>query len=62
MADDLSAPFPDLTWPDSAVIDVDAGDASANITTFVIHLAQDTPDDLLPDANVPPILGYVPQE
>ena len=62
MPSDLSAPFPDLDWPDQAIIAVDAGDPAAVITTFTIHLAQDVPEDLLPPPQVPAILGYVPQE
>ncbi len=62
MADTLAAPLPDLDWPEQAIVDVDAGDTSAVITTFVIHLAQDTPEDLLPNAPVAPLLAYQPQD
>ncbi len=54
MADDVSAPLPDLTWKDQSIITVDAGDASANITTFTIHLSQDVPEELLKQEKLPP--------
>lgn len=53
MADDISAPLPDLDWPDQAIIHVDAGDPDAVITAFVIHLSQDVPEELL---TVPPFV------
>jgi len=62
MADDVSAPFPDLTWKDLSIIRVDSGDAAAPITTMTIHLAQDVPEELLPNAPVAPLLAYQPQE
>lgn len=62
MPSDLASSFPQLTWRDQSVITVDAGDSSAIITTFTIHLAQDTPDELLSNADVAPLLAYVPQE
>lgn len=53
MANDVSAPLPDLDWPDQAILAVNAGDASAAITRFVIHLSQDVPEELL---TVPPFV------
>ncbi len=58
MTDDVSAPLPDLDWPDQAIITVDAGDSSAVITGLVIHLSQDVPEDLPPVALVPPVLAH----
>ncbi len=55
---DLSAPLPDLDWPDQAVITVDAGDSSAVITGLVIHLSQDVPEDVVPIPLVPPVLAH----
>ncbi len=45
MADDVSAPLPELSWPDQAIITVATGDASALITRLVIHFSQDVPED-----------------
>ena len=60
MPADLSDSFPQLTWRDQSIVTVDAGDSSAVITTMTIHLAQDTPEDLLPNAPVAPLLAYEP--
>ncbi len=57
---DLSAPLPDLDWPDQAVITVDAGDSSAVITGLVIHLSQDVPADVVPVAPYTPLFVYGP--
>jgi len=61
VTDDISAPFPQVTWPDSSILTVFSGDNSAVITKYTIHLAQDTPDDLLAQVAVAPILPYVAQ-
>ncbi len=58
MTDDLSAPLPDLDWPDQAVITVDAGDPNAVITSLVIHLSQDVPEDVVKIALIPPVLAH----
>jgi len=60
MPADLASSFPQLTWRDQSVITVDAGDSSAIITKLTIHLAQDTPEELLPNAPVAPLLAYEP--
>ena len=60
MANDVSAPFPDLDWPDQAIISVNAGDSSAVIKKMTIHLSQDAPDELLNFAELPPIFVYGP--
>ncbi len=58
MATRIKGPFPDLDWPNQAIITVDAGDSSAVITGLVIHLSQDVPEDLPPVALVPPVLAH----
>lgn len=58
MATRLKSSFPDLDWPDQAIISVDAGDASAVITSLVIHLSQDVPAEILKAANVTPLFAY----
>ena len=60
MATDLASSFPQITWRDQSLITVDAGDSSAIITTMTIHLDQDTPEELLPNAPVAPLLAYEP--
>lgn len=62
MADTISTALPAVTPTDQSIYTVETGDPSAKITTFTIHLSQDTPADLLQNAPVAPILGYVPQE
>ena len=58
MATDLASSFPQLTWRDQSLITVDAGDSSAIITAMTIHLAQDTPDELLELPDLLPV--FVP--
>ncbi len=58
MADDLSAPLPDYDWPDQAILAVDAGDSSAKITKFTIHLRQDLPVDEVKIPLLPPVLVH----
>lgn len=60
MANDVSAPLPDLDWPDQAIIAVDAGDASAKITRLVIHLSQDVPQEVADSLVLNPLLAYGP--
>ena len=62
MADVISTALPAVTPADSTIYTVDTGDTSAVITTFTIHLSQDTPQELLDAANIAPVLGYAPQE
>lgn len=62
MADVISTALPAVTPTDQTIYEVSTGDASAVITTFTIHLSQDTPPELLDAANIPPVLGYAPQE
>ena len=62
MADVISTALPAVTPADSTIYEVSTGDAAAIITTFTIHLSQDTPADLLAEIAPPPILAYVPQE
>ncbi len=56
MATRIKGPFPDLDWPDQAIITVDAGDSSAVITGLVIHLSQDVPQEAIKLDTVPPVL------
>ncbi len=58
MATRIKGPFPDLDWPDQAIITVDAGDSNAVITGLVIHLSQDVPEDVPPIALIPPVLAH----
>jgi hypothetical protein len=58
MTDDVSAPLPDLDWPDRAIIAVNAGDTNAKITKLVIHLSQDVPEDLTPVQPFVPLFTY----
>jgi hypothetical protein len=53
MATDVSAPLPDLSWPDQAIISVALGNAGGKITGLRIHLSQDVPEELL---TVPPFV------
>lgn len=62
MAVDVSAPLPELDWPDQAIITVDSGDASATVVKLTIHLSQDAPEELLNFPEVPVVLAYVPDE
>ncbi len=55
---DVSAPLPDLTWPDQATITVDTGDANAVITGLVIHLSQDVPEDVVNAQPYVPLFVY----
>lgn len=61
MADVISTALPAVTPADSTIYEVTTGDPSAVITTFTIHLSQDTPPELLTGEPVAPVLGYVPQ-
>ncbi len=58
MSDDISAPLPDLDWPNEAILHVNAGDSSAVITGLVIHLSQDVPEDVAKIALIPPVLAH----
>ncbi len=58
MATRIKGPFPDLDWPDQAIITVDAGDSSAVITGLVIHLSQDVPEDVLAVPPFTPLFVY----
>ena len=58
MATRLKSAFPDLDWPEQAIIAVDAGDASAVITGLVIHLSQDVPEDVLTAEAFTPLFAY----
>ena len=60
MPDVISTALPAVTPADSTIYEVSTGDASAKITTFTIHLSQDTPEALLEAAGVQPLLSYVP--
>jgi len=62
MATETSAPLPDLTLEQKAVLQLDTGDPNCIITGLVIHVSQDVPELVQPPAKVEPILGYVPQE
>ena len=57
---DLASSFPQITWREQSLVEVDAGDVNAIVTKFTIHLAQDTPEELLPNAPVAPLLAYEP--
>lgn len=61
MATRIKSAFPDLDWPDQAIISVDAGDASAVITGVVIHLSQDVPAEALKIPSLPPVVTYGPE-
>ncbi len=54
----IKASFPDLDWPDQAIITVDAGDTGAVITSWTIHLAQDVPEELVPEQPFVPLFVY----
>ncbi len=58
MSDDVSAPLPDLDWPNEAILHVNVGDSSAVITGLVIHLSQDVPEDLVPVKPFTPLFVY----
>jgi len=61
MSSDPSVGLPDIDWPDQAIIAVDTGDANAVITSMVIHLSQDTPEDLIPQPGpFVPLFTYGP--
>jgi hypothetical protein len=47
MPTDVSAPLPDLDLRDQSLMTVDTGDPNAIITSLVIHVSQQAPDDLL---------------
>lgn len=58
MANDVSAPLPDLDWPDQAIIHVNAGDPAATISRLIIHLSQDVPEELIPVQPFVPLFTY----
>ncbi len=60
MPADLSAPLPDLDWPNEAILHVNAGDSSAVITGLVIHLSQDVPQEAIKLNTIPPVLVSKP--
>lgn len=47
MATDVSTALPDLTLDSNATLEVDTGDANAIITSLVIHVSQDIPQEAL---------------
>jgi hypothetical protein len=47
MATDVSTALPDLTLDSNATIEVDTGDVNAIITSLVVHVSQDAPQDVL---------------
>lgn len=59
MADVISTALPAVTPRDQSVYTVETGDPAAVITTFTIHLSQDAPADLLPEAPLPPLFNEV---
>lgn len=54
----VATPLPDITWPDQAVITVDSGDNNALVSSVVIHLSQDVPDDVAAVAEFTPAFVY----
>ena len=57
----VSAPLPALDLDTDAYLTVDTQDSNAKVTALTIHLAQDTPEDVIQAAQVAPLLAYVPQ-
>lgn len=60
MANDVSAPLPDLTLERKSILTVDTGDANASITQLVIHFAQDVPDLPVKLEPFTPLFAYGP--
>lgn len=58
MATDVSAPLPDLTLEKQAILEVDLGDASAIIERLVIHVRQDTPEEVMKVEPFQPLFVY----
>lgn len=58
MADDVSAPLPDLDLKEQSILTVDTGDNNAVITQLVIHLSQDAPPEAV--ASLTPLLTFTP--
>ena len=58
MSTTLSAPLPELDWPDQAIITVASGNANAKVTAVTIHLSQDAPDEVVAAAGVVPPFVY----
>lgn len=57
----VSAPLPDLDLEVRSVLTVDTGDPFALVTALVIHVAQDTPDEVLKQLTVAPAFAYGPE-
>ncbi len=58
MADDISAPLPDLNLKDKSILTVTTGDPNAIIDSMVIHLSQELPPAAV--VSLPPLLTYGP--